>query len=71
MTLDGAHPDGHPLKPLAWLANFLPASGNHLRAGEIVTTGSYAGARDVPLDVPLAIAFGDLATIDVEFTAAR
>ena len=71
MALDGAHPDGHPLRPLAWLANFLPAQGDHLRAGEIVTTGSYAGARDVPLDVPLAIVFGDLGTIDVEFTAAR
>jgi 2-keto-4-pentenoate hydratase len=71
MTHDGAHPDGHPLKPLTWLANFLPAHGDQLRAGQIVTTGSYAGARDVPLDVPLAIAFGDLATIDVELTAAR
>jgi 2-keto-4-pentenoate hydratase len=71
LTLDGAHPDGHPLRPLTWLANFLPAQGDHLRAGEIVTTGSYAGARDVPLEVPLAIAFGDLATIDVEFTVER
>ncbi|MET0346002.1 MAG: 2-keto-4-pentenoate hydratase [Casimicrobiaceae bacterium] len=71
LTLAGAHPDGHPLKPLTWLANFLPSQGGHLRAGEIVTTGSYAGARDVPLDVPLAITFGDLATIDVELTKAR
>lgn len=71
MTLAGAHPDGHPLKPLTWLANFLPSQGAHLRAGEIVTTGSYAGARDVPLDAPLTIVFGDLAPIEVEFTAAR
>jgi 2-keto-4-pentenoate hydratase len=73
LTLDGAHPDGHPLRPLVWLANFLPAQGrgDHLRAGEIVTTGSYAGARDVPLDVPLTIAFGDLGTIAVEFGRLR
>jgi 2-keto-4-pentenoate hydratase len=71
MTLDGAHPDGHPLKPLVWLANFLPTLGERLRAGDIVTTGSYAGARDVPLDVPLAIAFGDLGTIHVELVAAQ
>ena len=63
MTLDGRHPDGHPLMPLDWLANFLPTQGRDLRAGEIVTTGSYAGAFDVPLDVPLTIAFGDLGTL--------
>ena len=70
---DGMHPDGHPLKPLVWLANFLPAQrrGQYLRAGDIVTTGSYAGARDVPLDVPLWIEFGDLGTIAVELTAQR
>ena len=68
---DGAHPDGHPLRPLTWLANFLPTQGTHLRAGEIVTTGSYAGARDVPVDVPLSVVFGDLGTLTVEFTAAR
>jgi len=71
MTLDGKHPDGHPLMPLTWLANFLPTQGRHLRAGEIVTTGSYAGALDVPLDVPLTIAFGDLGTLAVELTAAK
>jgi 2-keto-4-pentenoate hydratase len=70
MTLAGQHPDGHPLTPLTWLANFLPTQGDHLRAGQIVTTGSYAGALDVPLGVPLAIAFGDLGTLAVELIAA-
>jgi 2-keto-4-pentenoate hydratase len=69
MTLDGRHPDGHPLMPLSWLANFLPTQGDHLRAGQIVTTGSYAGAFDVPLDVPLVFVFGDLGTLAVELTA--
>ena len=70
MTRDGRHPDGHPLVPLVWLANFLPTQGTYLRAGQIVTTGSYAGALDVPLDTPLTVAFGDLGTLNVELTAA-
>src|SRR5262245_45749723 len=51
--LEGKHPDGHPLTPLVWLANFLPARGQHLRAGEVVTTGSYAGVIEVPMGDPL------------------
>ncbi|MEO5766258.1 MAG: 2-keto-4-pentenoate hydratase [Casimicrobiaceae bacterium] len=72
-THEGVHPDGDPLRPLVWLANHRAGQrdGRHLRAGEIVTTGSYAGARDVPLDVPLVVVFGELGTIDVEFTAER
>jgi len=69
MTRDGAHPDGHPLRPLVWLANYLPTQRMSLRAGDIVTTGSYAGALEVPLDAPLEIEFGDLGTINVELTA--
>jgi 2-keto-4-pentenoate hydratase len=36
----GADVLGHPHHALAWLANHLAASGNGLRAGEIVLTGS-------------------------------
>jgi 2-keto-4-pentenoate hydratase len=36
----GADVLGHPHNALAWLANHLAASGKHLRAGEIVLTGS-------------------------------
>ena len=62
-THDGRHGDGHPLRPLVWLANFLAARGEGLRAGQIVTTGSYAGAIEVPLDVPLVVTFGDLGAV--------
>ncbi len=62
----GKHPDGNPLLPLYWIANFQAARGG-LRAGQIVTTGSYAGMIDVPLAVPLRIEFGDLGQILVEF----
>jgi 2-keto-4-pentenoate hydratase len=70
MTLDGRHPDGHPLRPLVWLANFLVRRGDMLRAGQIVTTGSYAGARDVPLGEPLVVTFGALGAIELQLAAA-
>jgi 2-keto-4-pentenoate hydratase len=70
LARDGRHPDAHPLRPLAWLANELGSArwgGRGLAAGQIVTTGSYAGVLRVPLATTLAIRFGDLGTIDVEF----
>jgi 2-keto-4-pentenoate hydratase len=41
----GGHPLGDPLKPLVWIANHLAGLGRGLLAGEIVTTGSCAGAH--------------------------
>ena len=66
---DGHHPDGHPLRPLVWLANFLAAreESGGLKAGEIVTTGSYAGALEVPVATPLTVQFGGLGRFTVEF----
>jgi 2-keto-4-pentenoate hydratase len=68
---EGRHPDGHPLRPLVWLANFLASrsEADGLKAGEIVTTGSYAGALEVPIATPLHVRFGDLGEIDVELLA--
>jgi 2-keto-4-pentenoate hydratase len=67
VAVQGKHPDGNPLLPLYWLANFQAARGAGLRAGQIVTTGSYAGMIDVPLSAPLRIRFGELGAIAVEF----
>jgi 2-keto-4-pentenoate hydratase len=69
---EGRHPDGHPLRPLVWLANFLAARSEigGLKTGEIVTTGSYAGALEVPIATPLSVQFGDLGEISVELVAA-
>lgn len=69
---DGRHPDGHPLRPFYWLANFLASrpGAKGLRTGEIVTTGSYAGALEVPLAKPLCVRFGDLGEIAITLAAA-
>ncbi|MEO6565337.1 MAG: 2-keto-4-pentenoate hydratase, partial [Casimicrobiaceae bacterium] len=41
------------------LTNCLATRGDHLRAGQVVTTGSYAGIIEVPLDTPLTFGYGD------------
>jgi 2-keto-4-pentenoate hydratase len=53
----GRHPNGHPLQGLVWLTNFLGSRGERIRAGQVVTTGSYAGVLEVPVSVPLMIEF--------------
>ena len=68
-THPGKHPDGHPLLPFYWLVNFQSSRGIGLKAGQIVTTGSYAGAVDVPLDAPIRVKFGDLGEMNVRFSA--
>jgi 2-keto-4-pentenoate hydratase len=70
-TYDGKHPDVHPLRPLYWLANYLAALGDPLRAGQVVTTGSYCGAVDVPLGEPLTFEYGDLGTLEVTLARAQ
>jgi 2-keto-4-pentenoate hydratase len=70
IAADGRHPDGHPLRPLVWLASHLARHGDGLGAGQIVTTGSYAGALNVPLATAFTVRFGDLGEIGVTLVAA-
>jgi 2-keto-4-pentenoate hydratase len=69
LARDGVHPDGHPLRPLVWLTNWFAHNRagwlDGLTAGQIVTTGSYAGALDVPLATPLTITYGELGKLDL------
>jgi 2-keto-4-pentenoate hydratase len=65
-TEQGKHPDGHPFVPLHWLVNFLSRRGQRLKAGEVVTTGSYAGVVEAPVGEPLRIVFGNIGIIEVE-----
>ena len=68
---DGRHPDGHPLRPLTWLANFLRERGDALHAGQVITTGSYAGALEVPVATPLTVTFGTLGRIELTLDPAH
>jgi len=61
----GKHPDGHPFVALKWLAGRVP-----LRAGQIVTTGSYAGVIRVPLNQSVRVEFGGAGEIVVTFSEA-
>jgi 2-keto-4-pentenoate hydratase len=67
---EGHHPNGHPLKPLVWLANFLSERGETLKAGQIVTTGSYLGIVEVPADTPLTVEYGDIGSLSVTLTTS-
>lgn len=67
---DGVHPSGHPLAALLWLANYVSARGDGLKAGQIVTAGSYCGVLDLPLEKALRVTFDGLGTLSVEFADA-
>jgi len=70
-TKEGKLPDGDPLKPLHWLANRLAEIGTPLRAGEIVTTGSYCGIVEVPVGEPVTFTCGDVGEVTVTVIPAR
>lgn len=65
-----AHPSGHPLKPFLWLARYLNGRGEGLKAGEIVTTGSYAGIVEVPIGQPLHVELEGIGVIETELVSA-
>jgi len=67
------HPSGHPMKAFSWLVNFLNGRGEGLKAGQVVTTGSYAGIVEAPLHTPIHVEvgvefgpLGNLGKLDVE-----
>jgi len=62
-----AHPSGHPLTSFTWLARYLNGRGQGLKAGEVVTTGSYAGIVDVPADQPVRVELEGLGVIETVF----
>ncbi len=66
----GGNPSGDPLLPVVWLANRLPSLGMHLRAGEIVTTGSCTGLLFVKPGVTVSASFEGLGTASLDLVAA-
>jgi 2-keto-4-pentenoate hydratase len=65
ICIDGIHPNQSPIQPLYWLANFLSRQGIGLKAGDIVTTGSFAGVLEVLPDQELTIKYSGLGTISL------
>ena len=65
-----AHPSGHPLTSFSWLAHYLNGRGEGLKAGQIVTTGSYAGIVDVPAGQPIRIELDGIGVIETTFVTA-
>lgn len=43
----GGHPSGDPVHPVVWLADALARRGHGLRAGQMVTTGSFGGSHPI------------------------
>ena len=65
------HPSGHPMKAFTWLVHFLNGRGEGLKAGQVVTTGSYAGIVQAPLGVPIHVQLADLGALDVELITGK
>ena len=63
----GGHPLNDPLKPVVWLANHLSQFGQGLRAGEIVTTGSWNDVRYVGFEQSVTAWFDGLGSAIVNF----
>ncbi len=64
------HPSGNPMNSMRWLVHFLNSRGQGLKAGQIVTTGSYAGIVDAPLQTPIHVELGGFGVLDVELITA-
>jgi 2-keto-4-pentenoate hydratase len=63
----GADVLGHPHNALAWLANHLAASGNGLRAGQIVLTGSLVKTLWLNAGDKVSMELSGLGTVQVTF----
>jgi 2-keto-4-pentenoate hydratase len=63
---DGKHPSGHPMKAFSHLVRFLNKRGQGIKRGEIVTTGSYVGIVEVPLNTNVEVKLGSFAPIHLE-----
>jgi 2-keto-4-pentenoate hydratase len=62
----GGHPLGDPLLALLWLVNDRAAAGDGIRAGEPVTTGSYAGLHYVMPGGRVEVEFAGIGTVRLE-----
>jgi 2-keto-4-pentenoate hydratase len=52
--------------PLLWLVNHLARRGGGARAGECITTGSYAGLHQAPRGAQVRVEFDGLGALCLE-----
>jgi len=64
----GGNPSVDPVLPLVWLANHLHVHGEHLRAGQVVTTGTYTGCIFVPPGQRVQAGFAGVGEITFDLT---
>lgn len=64
-TLAAHHPDADPRRPLYWLAEFLRQQGIGLLAGQVVITGSLAGALELPFGCEVVLRYGALGELSL------
>jgi 2-keto-4-pentenoate hydratase len=62
----GGHPLGDPLAPLLWLVNDRAQHRGGIRAGEAITTGSYAGLRYAKRGARVVVEFAGLGTATLQ-----
>ncbi|MEQ1948191.1 MAG: 2-keto-4-pentenoate hydratase [Bryobacteraceae bacterium] len=70
MDEDRPHPSGDPFAAYGWFVNYLCSTGETLKKGHIVTTGSYAGVVDAPLGKPVRVELGGIGVIEIELRLA-
>lgn len=63
----GGHPLNDPLLPVVWLAGALLEHGLALEAGQVVTTGSCNGLRQVAAGESASVDFGPLGVAQIRF----
>ena len=59
---------GNPLESLLWLARKLAASGKHLRAGDIVLTGTCTGITQVAAGQTFEARFGEATAVSLRIS---
>ncbi|MCX6499392.1 MAG: fumarylacetoacetate hydrolase family protein [Arthrobacter sp.] len=67
-TGTGADVMGHPVAPLAWLANVLGEHGVALESGQLILPGSFTKAMPVVANSSAAADFGPLGSLTIYFT---
>ncbi|MFK4296625.1 2-keto-4-pentenoate hydratase [Arthrobacter sp. GAS37] len=64
----GADVMGHPIAPLAWLANVLGEQGVALEAGQLILPGSFTKAEPVAAGTTATADFGPVGLLTIHFT---